>query len=49
METRTPSFVEYVNSSWSESHPGAPTMECRFEEPAPEETSVFTSFMKAKV
>jgi hypothetical protein len=24
-------------------------MECRFEEPAPEETSVFTSFMKAKL
>jgi hypothetical protein len=45
METRVPSFVEYVKSSWQESHPGAPTMECRFEEPAPkEDTTVFTSF-----
>jgi hypothetical protein len=49
METRTPSFVEYVKSSWQESHPDAPTMEDRFEESAPKESSVFTSFMKPKI
>ncbi len=50
MGSRVPGFVHYVRSSWQESHPGAPTMECRFEEPAPkEEPAVFTSFTRPKL
>ncbi len=41
-----PTWREYVKSTWAESHPGAPTMECAFEVPAPKEEEVPTSFIK---
>ncbi len=42
-----PTWRDYVKSTWSESHPGAPTMECAFEVEV-DEKPVFTSFEEKK-
>ena len=38
-----PSWREYVRTTWNESHPGAPTMECPFETTAPKDEK-FSNF-----